>query len=151
MRFNFKIIFIGGVIFYVTTFAFGMISGQLIHEGVLDTLYAATSEFWRPELRQDPPDVAALMPRWISVGLVASFVFAGIYDNIRDALSGSAVITGLKFGLMLGLIHAMFLAGWSGVLNVPETIWAWWVVDVFYVNSLGGAALGWYVGKFGSD
>ena len=64
MRLNFKTILIGGIVFYAVSFVFGMISGQFIHEGVLDPLYRATSEFWRPELQQDPPDMAALMPRW---------------------------------------------------------------------------------------
>ena len=29
-----------------------MISGYFIHEGVLDRLYVATKDFWRPELQQ---------------------------------------------------------------------------------------------------
>jgi len=151
MRLNFKTIIVGGIVFYVTTFIFGMVSGYFIHEGVLTSLYAATSDFWRPELRQDPPDMAALMPRWIAVGLVMSFVFAAIYDNIRGAINGSAVISGLKFGILLGLLHATFMAGWSNVFNLPETIWVWWAVDGFYVYGLSGLALGWYVGRFGSE
>lgn len=151
MRLNFKTILVGGVIFYVTAFIFGMISGTLIHEGVLDPLYRATNDFWRPALQQDPPDMAAVMPRWITVGLLTTFIFVAIYDNIRDALNGSGLVKGLKFGLLLGLIHACFAAGWSGVFNLPEMIWFWWMVDGFYVNALAGLALGWYVGKYGSD
>ncbi len=151
MRLNFKTIIIGGIVFYAVSFVFGMISGYFIHEGVLEQMYKATSEYWRPELQQDPPDMAALMPRWIAVGLVVSLVFAGIYDNIRDALNGSGLIKGLKFGFLLGLLSACFIAGFSGVFNLPETIWAWWIVDGFYVYCLSGMGLGWYVGKFGAD
>jgi len=151
MRLNFKTIIVGGIVFYAVAFVFGMISGHFIHEGVLDPVYKATSDFWRPELRQDPPDIAALMPRWIAVGLVVSFVYAGIFDNVRGALNGSGMIRGLKFGLLLGLLQATFLAGFSGVFNLPETIWAWWVLEGFYLYGLGCMALGWYVGKYGSD
>ena len=50
MRLNFKTIIVGGLLFYAVQWIFGMISGALIHEGVLGSLYAATAEFWRPEL-----------------------------------------------------------------------------------------------------
>ncbi|MCH8884888.1 MAG: 3-phosphoshikimate 1-carboxyvinyltransferase, partial [SAR324 cluster bacterium] len=73
----------GGILMYVVQFILGMVSGMFIHEGVLEPLYAATTEFWRPELNQDPPDMAALMPRWIATGLVTALVYAGIYDNIK--------------------------------------------------------------------
>ena len=71
MKFNIKTIVTGGIVFYVAQFIASMITGMFIHEGVLDPLYNATSEFWRPELRSDPPDMAALMPRWITVGLIS--------------------------------------------------------------------------------
>jgi len=151
MRLNFKTIIVGGVVFYAVQWVFGMISGIVIHEGVLEPLYKATTEYWRPELTQDPPDMAALMPRWIATGLIMSFLFAGIYDNIRDAFDGSGVIKGLKFGFVLALIGGAMSAGWSGVFNLPETIWVWWVAEGFFIYSLSGAALGWYVGKFASD
>ena len=99
MKFNVKIIFLGGLLMYVAQWIFSMVTGMLIHEGVLDPMYRATTEFWRPELNQDPPDLAALMPRWIAIGLVIAFVMAGIYDNIRSAFNGSGVVKGMKFGL----------------------------------------------------
>jgi len=151
MRLNFKTIIVGGVVFYAVQWVLGMISGIVIHGGVLEPLYQATAEYWRPELLQDPPDMAALMPRWIATGLVMSFIFTGIYDNIRVAFDGSGVIKGLKFGFVLALIYGATAAGYSGVFNLPETIWAWWIVEGFFIYSISGAALGWYVGKFASD
>ena len=62
MRLNFKTIIVGGVVFYAVQWVLGMISGIVIHGGVLEPLYKATAEYWRPELMQDPPDMAALMP-----------------------------------------------------------------------------------------
>ena len=79
MRLNFKTIIVGGVIFYAVQWVIGMISGIVLHGGVLEPLYKATAEYWRPELMQDPPDMAALMPRWIATGLAMSFIFTGIY------------------------------------------------------------------------
>jgi hypothetical protein len=150
MRFNFKTIIIGGIVFYVAQFIVSMITGMVLHEGVLEPLYRATSEFWRPELNQEPPDMAALMPRWIAVGLIMSFVFTAIYDNIRDCLNGSAVVKGLKFGLLLALIFACVYASLSGVFKLPGMIWFWWAVDGFIIYGVSGPVLGWYVGKFGS-
>jgi CubicO group peptidase (beta-lactamase class C family) len=151
MNFNIKTILLGGLVFYVTMFIISMGLGPFIHEGVLDPLYMQTNSFWRPELQQDPPDMAALMPRWIATGLLTSFIFVGIYDNIRSAFSGSGIIKGLKFGLMMGVIYASIGAGWSGVFNLPETIFFWWGVEGLIVYAAGGAALGWYVGKWGTD
>jgi hypothetical protein len=80
-----------------------------------------------------------------------AFIFTRIYDSLRGALNGSAVIKGVKFGFVLALIYGASLAGLSGVFNLPETIWAWWAAEGFVIYCIGGAALGWYVGKFGSD
>ncbi len=149
MTFNWKVIFIGGLVMYIGQFIASMATGALIHEGVLEGLYKATGEFWRPELRQDPPDTAALMPRWIIVGLAMACVFAAIYDNIHTAFNGSGAVKGLKFGFVLGLISAALFAGWSGVFNLPDAIWAWWAVDTFIYFGVGGLALGWYASRWG--
>ena len=52
---------------------------------------------------------------------------------------------------VLSLIYGATAAGWSGVFNLPETIWAWWVVEGLVIYCLSSAALGWFVGKFASD
>jgi hypothetical protein len=151
MKLNMKVIFLGGLVFYVAMFVFSMVTGPLIHEGTLKALYLATPEFWRPELNQDPPDLAALMPRWITVGLLMTFLQAGIYDNLRSAFDGSGVKKGLKFGTVLALIYISTAAGWSGIFNLPEAVWFWWSVDAIIMYLVGGAALGWFVGKYADD
>ncbi len=151
MRLDFKVIFLGGLVFYVAMFILSMAAGSIIHEGILDPIYKAHQEFWRPELNQDPPDMASLMPRWIAVGLFTSFIFAGIYDNIRSAFDGSPVIKGIKFGVVVALIYGSTAAGWSGIFNLPDTLWMWWAIEGFIMYIAGGAALGWFVGKFASD
>ena len=95
--------------------------------------------------------MAALMPRWISVGLLTAFLHAGIYDNIRSAFSGSDMIKGLKFGLVIALVYAGINAGWSGIFNLPDIVWFWWAVEGFVYLTVGGVVLGWFTGKFGSD
>jgi len=151
MKLDWKVIIGGGVLMYVVQFAVSMTTGMFIHEGVLDPYYSATTEFWRPELVQDPPDMAAMMPRWISTGLFVALVQAAIYDNIRAALSGPGIIKGLKFGLLLAIIYTSFGLSYSGVFNLPDAIWAWWAVDGFIIYPIGGLVLGWFAGKFGSD
>lgn len=91
------------------------------------------------------------MPRWIATGLLAAFIQAGIFDNIRSAFNGSGIVKGLKFGLMFAVIYASFGMAYSGVFNLPDAIWAWWALDGLVVYLAGGLVLGWFVGKFGSD
>jgi hypothetical protein len=56
---NWKIVFIGGIVYYVALFIVSMGAGHFIHSpeaGVLAETYRATASFWRPELSMDPPD-----------------------------------------------------------------------------------------------
>ena len=151
MKLDWKVIIGGGILMYIAQFIVSAATGAFIHEGVLDPLYRATTEFWRPELNQDPPDMAALMPRWIITGVLIALVYAGIYDNIRTAFNGSGIIKGLKFGLMIAVIYALFGAAFSGVFNLPNAIWGWWALEGFIIYPLGGLVLGWFAEKFGSD
>lgn len=146
MKLNFKVILLGGLAMYAAQFVLGILSGPLIHEGVLAEPYRATASFWRPELMQDPPDMAALLPQWITVGLIASFIVAGIFDTIRGGLNGSTTIRGLKYGVILFLVHLCVAAGFSGVFNLPNVIWLWWSVESLAYYLVGGLVLGWVTG-----
>ena len=64
---NWKLIIVGGLVFYVVMFVVSMVTGPVVHQGILLESYQATEQFWRPELRQVPPDMAALMPFPLSV------------------------------------------------------------------------------------
>lgn len=151
MKFDPKVIFVGGILFYAGQFIVSFLTGPFIHEGVLVDPYMATGAFWRPELTQVPPDMAALMPRWITTGIIASLIAAGIYDNIRSAFNGSGVVKGLKFGIIMTLIYGSFMAGFSGVFNLPEIIWAWWLAEGFLIYLAGGAVLGWIAQKLSPE
>lgn len=59
MKFNLKVIVVGGLAMYVTHWIISMGTGPLIHEGILTEMYEANEPFWRPELNQQPPDMAA--------------------------------------------------------------------------------------------
>jgi hypothetical protein len=117
----------------------------------LTEAYQANASFWRPELVQQPPDMAALMPRWITTGLISAFLAAAIYDNVRAAFRGSDAVRGMKFGLIAYIFYASFGAGWSGVFNLPDSIWAWWIFEGIFYYIPGGAALGWTVGKLAPE
>ena len=105
---NWKLIIIGGLVYYVATMiiSFG-ITGPLIHERVLDSTYQEYEMFWRPELRSDPPDMAALMPRWITVGLITTFITVAIFACVAPSLGGVNLMGGLKFGIIMGVFTAM--------------------------------------------
>lgn len=142
MKLNPKVIVIAGLAMYATQWILSMGTGALIHNGILMEPYLATPEFWRPELTQVPPDMAALLPRWIATGVISTFILAAIYDNIRGALDGSGAIKGLKFGFIAWLFSATLSAGWSGIFNLPEIIWFWWGVEFLIMYLAGGAVLG---------
>ena len=147
MKFNLKVILLGGLAFYVTQFIVSMISGPIVHEHILHDVYRANAVFWRPELNQDPPDMAALMPRWITVGLITTFIITAVFDTVRSALGGSGVVKGMKFGFIAFLFSACLSAGWSGVFNLPNEIWLWWNAEALVMYLVGGAVLGFVTGK----
>ena len=147
---NWKTVVIGGIVFYVVMFVISFATGPIVHEGILEPLYIANESFWRPELTQDPPDMAALMPRWIAVGLISAIVMAALYGFVQSAFSGPGWKRGLFFGLGVSIMFSLLAAGWSGVFNLPEKIWVVWSLESFVYYLPGGAALGWVVGKLGS-
>ena len=139
---NWKLIILGGLAFYVTTFVVSMGTGQVIHEGVLKAPYQEHAEFWLPALAQDPPDMAALMPHWILTGLISSLVVAALFCWVRPAFGGPGWKQGLFFGLFLAIFAATMYLGFSGVFNLPATILIWWAIDGFIIYMAGGAVLG---------
>ncbi len=139
---NLKIIVAGGLAMYAAQFVVSFATGPLVHEGVLFEAYRAHSEYWRPELNEVPPDMVALLPLWISVGVTGSLVLAGIYCIIRGAFAGRGWVSGVKFGLTVWAVQLVTMAGWSGVFNLPYSIWAWWAAEGVLYMVVGGAALG---------
>jgi hypothetical protein len=140
---NAKLTLIGGLAHFVATWLVSMFTGPLLHNGLLKSAYAATAGFWRPELMQDPPDMAALMPRWISLGLVFSLVIAALYGQVRPALAGQGWARGARYGLGIGVLLIATMWSWSGVFNLPDFIWGWWSAEALLMNVIGGAAVGW--------
>ena len=136
---------------YVTQWILSMLSGPLIHEGILTGLYTQTQAFWRPELNQQPPDMVALLPHWITVGVIAALIQAAIYDNVRSAFDGSGLVKGLKFVLVAFLFHLFFSAGRSGVFNLTEVIRVWWNIEFLLMFLAGGAVLGLVAGKLAPE
>lgn len=142
---NWKIIIIGGVAYYAAMFIVSMGTGYFIHSpeaGVLAETYRATASFWRPELNQDPPDMAALMPMWITIGLIGTFLAAGVYSVIRSSLTGAGWQRGLKFGVIAVIFALINMLGYWGVFNLPNQIWQWWFVEGVVMQLVGGIVLG---------
>jgi len=139
---NWKIILIGGVVFYVVLFALSFVTGPVVHNGILLPTYQATAQFWRPELMSDPPNMAALLPRWITTGLIGAFITAGIYDQVRSSFTGPGWQRGFKFGFVLSLLLAAANAGLSGVFNLPDRVWVWWSAETLVLYLVAGAVLG---------
>lgn len=146
---RFKLIILGGLAFYAATWLVSMASGPLIHEGLLKATYQAHAHLWRPELNQVPPDMAALLPRWILTGLLAAFIQAGLYGVLESAFEGPGWKKGLKYGGVLCLFGACWgLLGYSGIFNAPDKVWLIWTAEspVYYLPA--GALLGWLTERF---
>jgi len=140
---NWKLVVIGGLVFYIVMFLVSFITGPIVHNRILNDSYRANESFWRPELNEDPPDMAALMPRWITTGLLTSFVMVAIFGAVRSAFRGPGWRQGLLFGLGLAILTCCMSAGWSGVFNLPSKIWIWWSLESFAYYLPAGAVLGW--------
>ncbi|HEY7752975.1 MAG TPA: hypothetical protein VH856_04085 [Steroidobacteraceae bacterium] len=142
---NWKIAIIGGIVAYVAMFVVGFGTGYFIHSpeaGVLAEAYKATASFWRPELNAVPPDMAALLPMWITNGLIGAVIVGGIYSVVRSSLTGAAWLRGLKFGVIVALFALVNLLGYWGVFNLPGKIWQWWFIEGTILNLVGGVVLG---------
>lgn len=141
---SWKIVFVGGLVYYATMFILSFGTGYLIHspEGVLGEVYKVTTSFWRPELNMDPPDMAAMMKIWVPIGLFSSFLGAGVYSVIRSSLAGAAWKRGLKFGVIVSIFVLINALGYWGVFNLPGQIWTWWVIEGVVLNLAGSVALG---------
>lgn len=147
MNLNWKLILGGGLAWFLATFVVSFATGPLIHQGVLEEAYRATASVWRHELMQQPPDMAALMPRWIATGVIASLLTAVAYGWVRPALTGPGWMRGVKFGVIMLLISVGLMLGWSGVFKLPKQIWIWWTIESAIYLPIGGAALGWVAEK----
>ena len=146
---NWRLTLIGGVVFWLVTNILGMfVTGILIHQKILDPVYQAHESFWLPELTQDPPDMAALMPRWLITSLVSSLVVAGVYSLVGGSFNGPGWSRGMKWGLCLGIITAMSYFAMSGVFALPLQMWIWWGIEAVILFILGGAAMGWAGERF---
>jgi hypothetical protein len=124
------------------------VTGIIIHEGVLDPIYRANESFWIAPLRQDPPDMAALMPQWLLTSFISSLVVAGIYSCVHTSFTGPGWKKGLSWGLCLALFTFMNYISFSGLFDLPMKMWLWWGVDALILFLLGGAAMGWAGQRF---
>lgn len=143
---NWKVVFIGGVVYYVALFVLSMVLGIVIHDpqsGILAEAYGATMSFWRPELFQEKPDPGLMLKMWIPSGLLCAFLAAGIYVAIRSSLAGPAWMRGLKFGVISSIFAIIGVLGYRGVFNLPDQIWAWWIVGAVVMYLPAGVVLGW--------
>ena len=146
---NIKAIVVGALVLWLVTNLIGMFgTGLVIHDTMLKPLYKANSSFWLPALNQDPPDMAALLPNWLLVSLINSFVVAGIYSCVRTSFKGPGWKRGLTWGFSLGIFVFIYTFGFSGVFNLPLSIFVWWGIDGLILFTIGGAAMGWATEKF---
>ncbi|HEX9734654.1 MAG TPA: aldo/keto reductase, partial [Thermoanaerobaculia bacterium] len=103
---SWKLIVLGGLASYVAMFVVGMGTGVVIHNGILQADYRAHSAFWVPELNQDPPDMAALMPYWVTTGLWTRDPEAELLPLLRELGIGFVPYSPLGHGFLTGEIRS---------------------------------------------
>ena len=145
---NAKLIVGGGLAFYVVTWILSFATGPIIHNLILLDSYQATAAFWRPALMQVPPDMAALLPRWITTGLIYSFVVAALYGKVRPVFAGTGWMRGARFGFWIWLLGTAIAFMYSGFFNLPDRIWFWWAVEGLVGSLLGCAVLAWVADRW---
>lgn len=147
-----KCCLISAIVFFVVSNVIGIaVTGPIIHEGVLDSAYQASESFWRPELRQDPPDIGAMMPIWLLNSFLASLVIGWLYCLFRRCVGGPGWQRGLKIGLCLAVFGCSQMLGWSGLFALPAAIWLWWALDYAIIYAVAGIAMGWAAGKWAAE
>jgi hypothetical protein len=142
---NWKIVFIGGAVYYAALFAVSMVLGMFIHApdtGVLAEAYRETASFWRPELNAKPPDPSLLLRLWIPSGLLGAFLASGVYSVVRPALVGGPWKRGLQFGVVALVFAVINALGYNGVFALPGKMWVWWMVGAAVMYLAAGPVLG---------
>jgi hypothetical protein len=79
---------------------------------------------------------------WIPSGVAAALIAAAVYSVIRPALTGPPWRRGIRFGLITIAFSVINALGYHGVFNLPDNIWAWWIVGTVISNLVAGAVLG---------
>ena len=148
---NVKLVLLGGLTFWLMTWVVSMVTGPVIHNSILMGDYQATASFWRPELMAVPPDMAALMPRWIATGLFLSFIVAALYGWVRPVVDGRGWVRGVTFGAGVFLLVAGVMASWTGVFNLPDRLWIWWALEALAVYVIGGAVMAWVADRWAPE
>jgi hypothetical protein len=143
-----KLTAISAAVYFVASWVLSFITGPIVHNGILKPTYIETASFWRPALMQEPPDMAALLPRWITMGVILAIIVGAFYGVLRPALAGAGWVRGAKFGAGLGLLIAAVMFNWSGVFNLPDNVWSWWAIESFVLNTIAGAIMGWAAGRW---
>jgi hypothetical protein len=134
---NWKLIIVGTVVFWIVTNLIAIFgTGLIIHEGILEPIYNANASFWLPPLRENPPDMGALMPRWLLIWFVNSLVIAGIYSCVHTSFTGPGWRKGLNWGLCLGIFTFATYITFSGVIDLPMKLWVWWGIDALIVPAV---------------
>ncbi len=149
---NMRLVMVSTLAFWIVSNIIGMaVTGPIIHQKILDPEYRANESFWLPELRQDPPDMGALMPRWLLNSFLSSLVVGGIYSYVRNSFPAPGFKQGFYWGLSLAVFTVVTTNAWSGIFDLPSTLWIWWCVDAMIVFPVAGIAMGWAGSKFGGD
>lgn len=146
-----KLVVLGALVFFVVNWATSFVTGPLVHEGILYEPYMATESFWRPELVEEPPDMAALLPYFIPIQLLNALIFAGLFGCYRSALNGAPWKKGAIFGLSMGIFLSGIYLAFHFVFNLPAAIWLWWAITGTAQITIAGAAVGWATGRWAPE
>jgi len=120
----------------VVVLVFLTLSGWLIHGVLLEDLYMAHQQFWRP---------IDVMKRLMPFIHLSNFIFALLFCFIyTKGLEGkSPVGEGLRYGLLIGLlIHLPMTITEATYVPYPMKLYVAWLIGGVIETTLAGGLLG---------
>lgn len=150
---NIKLIVLGTIAYFITAQVIGAITGMFVHGegGLLEATYKSYAAMWRPELNETPPNLGALMPLWITTGLINSLIVAITFSLIRPALQGGVIAQGLKYGVIASLFMAGLYGMYFGIFALPGSLWLAWGLEGLVMCCVGGIVLAAVADKFAAE
>ena len=55
---------------------------------------------------------------------------------------------GVDLGLLLSIFAAALMGTWTGIFNLPDRIWFWWIGETVVSFAICGGVLGWVADRW---
>lgn len=127
----------------------GIILSVVLHEAVMESVYADSKTFWRPGfLGAEETEGLWVFWGWLIHKCVFALSVGVLYALCRENLHVRPWRKGVYVGLLSWLMIAATYLGLATALALPVSIWISWMIDYFVSAVLAGGAMGSMVERF---